>query len=323
MKNRFRSLLSTLLFLAFCTTLHAQNPGYATEITVSSDGTGDFRSIQSAIDATKSFPDVPITIRVGEGVYREKVRVYSWNPRLSIIGEDAATTVITYDDFFDRIDRGRNSTFHTYTLKVEANDFRLENITVENSAGPVGQAVALHVEGDRCSFVRCSFKGHQDTVYLAGERRRSHFSECHIEGTTDFIFGDAIVWFERCKILAKSDSYITAASTVEDSSHGFVFNQCRITAAPGVKAVHLGRPWRKHARTVFLHCTLSEAIAPEGWKAWSNAGNEQTTFYGEFNSQGPGAKPDQRITWSHQLTRDTAAEYTVQRVLGGWVIGKE
>ena len=319
MTNHSYSLLLALAVLGQCViSPRAQNPGYATEITVSQDGGGDFQSIQAAINATKSFPDVPITIRIGKGVYREKVRVYSWNPRLSLLGEDMETTVITFDDSFDRIDQGRNSTFHTYTLKVEANDFHMENITVENAAGPVGQAVALHVEGDRCSFVRCSFKGNQDTVYLAGERSRSHFLECRVEGTTDFIFGEATAWFDRCVIHAKSDSYITAASTVKGNPYGFVFNRCNISTAPGVKKVFLGRPWRKHARTVFLRCTLSDAIAPEGWKAWSNVDNKETTFYAEHDSQGPGANPDQRVDWSRQLTSDEATNYAVEKVLRGW-----
>ncbi|MBI1175819.1 pectin esterase [bacterium] len=323
MTKRFPKLLILLILLGqFANSLSAQNPGYATNITVALDGSGDFQSLQAAIDACKSFPDVPITIHLRPGTYHEKVCVYSWNPKLTILGENREKTVISFDDSFDRIGKGRNSTFHTYTLKVDADDFRLENVTVENTAGPVGQAIALHVEGDRCAFVNCKFKGNQDTVYLAGEHSRDYFSNCYIEGTTDFIFGEATAWFESCEIHAKADSFLTAASTAQRNPHGFVFNRCRVTTAAGLKEVYLGRPWRKFARTVFLRCTMSGAIAPEGWKAWSNADKKDTTFYGEFDSQGPGAKPDQRVDWSHQLSNVEAANYTMDKVLGDWLVNR-
>ena len=308
-----------ILFRLTANVSYAQHPDYATLITVAQDSSGDYTRIQEAIDATKSFPDVAITILVKPGVYREKVRVYSWNTKLSLVGEDRANTIISYHDHFEKINRGRNSTFHTYTLQVDANDFHLENITVENTAGPVGQAVALHGEGDRCSFVRCAFKGHQDTMYLAGERARHYFQDCYLEGTTDFIFGEATAWFENCEIRAKSDSYITAASTAEGNPYGFVFHRCTITTAPDVKKVYLGRPWRKFARTVFVECTLSDGVAPSGWEVWSNADDRQTTFYAEYNSLGPGATPEQRADWTHQLTPQQAKDYTLEKVLSGWV----
>jgi len=158
---------------------------------VAKDGSGDFTTIQAAINATKSFPDNRVTIILKNGVYREKVRVPSWNTLLSIVGEDRDNTIIVWDDYFNKINRGRNSTFFTYTLAVEADDFYAENLTVENSAGPVGQAVALDVEGNRCVFKNCRILGNQDTAYLDGEFSNQLFVNCKIEGTTDFIFGSA------------------------------------------------------------------------------------------------------------------------------------
>jgi Pectin methylesterase len=149
-------------------------------------------------------------------VYKEKVKVAACNPHLRLIGESVDKTILTYDDHFNKINRGRNSTFYTYTLLVEADDFRAENMTIENSAGPVGQAVALHVEGDRCAFVNCRLLGNQDTVYLAGQTSRDYFSNCYIEGTTDFIFGAATAYFEKCTLHCKTSSYATAASTNKD-----------------------------------------------------------------------------------------------------------
>lgn len=149
MNNLF---VAVLLFLASLSSLPLQADDTGFSYTVATDGSGDFKSIQAAIDATKAFPDAPIHIFIKNGIYAEKVRVYSWNTDLSLIGENKDSVIITYSDYFDKIALGRNSTFHTYTLKVEANDFHMENITVENAAGPVGQAVALHVEGDCLRF---------------------------------------------------------------------------------------------------------------------------------------------------------------------------
>ena len=287
------------------------------EITVAQDGSGDFESIQAAIDATKAYPPQRITIFIKNGVYREKVCVPSWNNQLSFIGEDRDNTIIVWDDYFDKINRGRNSTFFTYTLKVEADDFYAENLTISNAAGPVGQAVALHVEGNRCQFKNCKFLGNQDTAFLDGENSNQLFENCIITGTTDFIFGSATVVFQGCTIISKKDSYITAASTSKDKDFGFVFIECSLQADEGVQSVYLGRPWRPYAKTVFLNCFLGKHICTEGWAVWSNKEDKSTTFYAEYNSIGPGAGPD-RVEWAIQLSRKEASKYTLKNILGEW-----
>jgi pectinesterase len=307
-----------IMLLMLAGRLLAADPGYALELSVASDGSAQYATIQSAIDATKSYPDYPIAIRIAAGIYREKVRVPPWNPRLTLQGDGPDKTILVWDDHFDRIQRGRNSTFHTYTLKIEANEVRVESLTIENAAGPVGQAVALHVEGDRCSFEACLIKGHQDTVFLDGEGSRHFFKGCSIEGTTDFIFGQATAWFQDCQIHAKSDSFITAASTSPNQSHGLVFYECQFTAAPSVKEVRLGRPWRAHARTVLISCILDSAIHPEGWGAWSHGDQPTTTYYAEYQSTGKGARPSMRVEWSHQLTEQELSAHSRQKVLRGW-----
>lgn len=281
---------------------------------VAKDGSGDYTTIQAAIDATKAFPDAPVSIFIKEGVYHEKVRVYSWNTKLLLAGENKENTIVTYSDYFDGIALGRNSTFHTYTLKVEANDFTLMNITVVNGAGPVGQAVALHVEGDRCSFINCRFLGHQDTVYTAGESARQYFESCYIEGTTDFIFGEATVLFRKCRIHSKSNSYITAASTPGHVPHGYLFLECRLTADDGVNAVYLGRPWRDHAKVVFKSCELGSHILPEGWSNWAGTNRDQTAYYAEYGNYGAGADVSRRVKWSRILTKEEAGKYHVEAV---------
>lgn len=307
-----------IVFLFLCAGTQTFGQDYKTEMTVALDGSGDFTRVQDAINSCKAFPDVPITIRIKNGEYREKVKVHAWNTRLSLIGEDRTKTIITFGDYFAKIEAGRNSTFFTYTMMVNASDFHAENLTIENSAGPVGQAIALHVDGDRCSFVNCTFLGNQDTVYAAGEHARQYFDNCYIEGTTDFIFGAATVFFDDCEIHSKAESYITAASTPEHVQYGFVFYNCKLTAAEGVSNVYLGRPWRRFAKTVFINCEMGRHIIPEGWHNWDNPEAEKTVLYAEYGSKGPGANPAQRVSWSRQLSGKEARNYSWEAVLGDW-----
>lgn len=284
------------------------------DMTVAHDGSGNYTSIQEAINATKAFPPERITIFIKNGIYKEKVRVYSWNTDLTIIGESTDSTIVTYDDYFDKINLGRNSTFHTYTMKIEANNFIAENLTIENSAGPVGQAVALHIEADQCVFKNIKVLGNQDALYAAGINCRQYFKGCYIEGTTDFIFGAATVLFDNCTIHSKSNSYITAASTPEGIEFGYVFKNCKITADKGLNAVYLGRPWRKYAKTVFMNCELGSQIVPEGWATWSNSEDIHTTYYAEYQNYGQGAKTGKRVEWSHQLTNKEAEKFTISNI---------
>ena len=292
------------------------------EYVVALDGSGDFTSIQKALDACKIFPDQRITIHVKNGIYNEKVAILSGNTQLSIIGESVDKTIITFGDYFEKINRGRNSTFYTSTLKVDASDFVLENITIENSAGPVGQALALHVEGDRCVFRNCRFFGNQDTIYAAGKFSRQYFYNCYIEGTTDFIFGEATAVFEQCSLHAKVNSFLTAASTNEGKPFGFVFLNCKITAASGVDKVFLGRPWRSFAKVAYLNCEMGSFIIPEGWDNWSKAENEKTTQFAEYKNTGTGANTGKRVDWSVKLSPDEALKFNKENIFTplGWEI---
>ena len=308
--------LFSILTLLFALCGYGQ---YATEITVDQAGHGDFTSIQEAIYATKAFPEKDITIHIKNGVYKEKVTIYSWNNRLTLIGENADSTIITFDDHFDKINLGRNSTFHTHTLKVDANDVTLKNLTIENTAGPVGQAVALHLEGDRIQVINCKIHGNQDTIYGAGEGFRQYFNHCKIDGTTDFIFGEATMVFEKCTIISKSNSYITAASTPTTSEYGFVFIECDLGRLDkSVDEVYLGRPWRSFAKTVYINCKMDSYITPSGWNNWGSAEKEKTVFYGEYQSKGPGANNQNRVSWSHILTKKDATKYQLKNIFGNW-----
>ncbi|WP_281635874.1 pectate lyase [Flavobacterium marginilacus] len=284
-------------------------------IIVDQKGTGDFTTIQGAINAAKAYPSQRITIYVKNGTYYEKVKIHAWNTNISLIGESRDKTIITYDDYFAKINLGRNSTFYTYTVLVEGNDFSAKNLTIQNTSGPVGQAVALNVNANRALFSSCSFLGNQDTLFISGEENKNYFKDCYIEGTTDFIFGEATALFENCTVHSKSDSYATAASTPKGVAYGFVFKNCKLTAAQKVTQAYLGRPWRPYAKTVFINCEMGKHILPEGWHYWSKPEPETNTFYAEYKCSGEGFQPKNRVTWSYQLKDTEAKTYTIKKIL--------
>ncbi len=273
------------------------------DIVVARDGTGDYRTLTEAMEAIRAFMDYKVTVHVRKGIYKEKLVIPSWLQNVEIVGEDAEQTIITYDDHARINNMG---TFRTYTLKVEGNDITFRNLTIENNAEPLAQAVALHTEGDRLTFVRCRFLGNQDTVYTGAAGTCLYFKDCYIEGTTDFIFGPSTALFERCTLYSKRNSYITAASTPQDVEVGYVFVDCKLCAAPGVDKVYLGRPWRPYASTVFIRCEMGSHICPAGWDNWRNPANEKTARYGEYGNTGAGASMHGRVAWSVSLSQGQA-----------------
>lgn len=283
---------------------------------VAKDGSGDYLTIQAAINDCKAFPDKRITIFIKNGIYNEKVRVPEWNPLVSLIGESKENTIISYNDNFKSIDLGRNSTFYTATLSVEANNFEAKNLTIENTSGDVGQAIALSVNANEVIINNCRILGNQDTLYVSGNGFKNYFKDCFIEGTTDFIFGSATVFFESCTIHSLKDSFITAASTPKGVAFGFVFNNCKLTADKNVTQVYLGRPWRIYAKTIFLNCSMGSHIIPDGWENWSKPDAEKNSFYAEYNCSGFGYQPKLRVSWSHQLKLKEAKLYTLENCMG-------
>lgn len=284
-------------------------------IVVDRNGTGHFRNIQQAIDSVRAFdPKGEMTIYIKKGVYKEKLVLHTHLTNVKLVGEDRDKTIINYDD---HANVNKMGTFRSYSFKISGNDITVENLTIENSAAPMGQAVALFVEGDRVIFRNCRFLGNQDTIYTGREAMRQYFENCYIEGTTDFIFGPSTAWFENCRIYCKSNSYITAASTPENIKYGYVFNNCTVELAPGVDREYLGRPWRAYAMTLFMNCSLPKGIKPEGWENWRNPENEKTARYMEYNNTGEGAATAGRVKWAKMLTKQEAAEYTIENVLKG------
>ena len=306
------SLVIVTLIVSFQCFSQTSNPDqYKYDFTVAKDGSGDFKYIQDAIDAMRVYPLRRITLYIKNGVYNEKIVLPSDNTDVSFIGESVDKTIISFNDYSGR---GKLTTFTSYTAKISGNRFIAENITFMNSAGPVGQALALYVDADKAVFKNCRFVGNQDTIYAAGENARQYFVDCYIEGTTDFIFGPSTAVFQNCTIKAKTNSFITAANTPQGKKFGFVFLDCKIIVDTSVTKLFLGRPWRSYSRTVFIRCQLPKQIAPDGWNNWGNPENEKTTFYAEYKNTGEGADTKSRVAWSKQLSEKDAKEFTPENI---------
>ena len=306
-----RKVLGLLLLLVAVSGTWAQER--RDTLVVSRDGTGDFRTLQEAVESARAFMDYTVTIYVKNGVYKEKVIVPSWVENIDIIGEDRDKTIITYDD---HANINKMGTFRTYTVKVEGSDITFKNLTIENNAAQLGQAVALHTEGDRLKFINCRILGNQDTIYTGAKFTRLYFKDCYIDGTTDFIFGPSTALFENCMIHSKRNSYVTAASTPKEAKYGYIFKHCKLTAEPGVDKVYLGRPWRPYAYTLFIECELGKHIVPAGWHNWGKQSNEETARYMEYKYTGEGANVSERVAWSKQLTKKEAEAVTVDAIFG-------
>lgn len=311
--------------------LSAQTTDNRFELTVAQDGSGDFKTIQEAINNVRDHAEKKVVIAIKPGVYNEKVVIPSFKRNITLKGVDKDKTVISFDDYSGKPFRGidvtgnpKYSTYTSYTLLIQGNDCSIENLTVENAAGRVGQAVALNTEGDRIVIKNCSILGNQDTVYLAKGGTRNYFENCYINGTTDFIFGAATAYFYNCTIESLSNSYVTAASTTHFDSYGFVFVDCKLTAKDStVNQVFLGRPWRPYAKTVFINSDMGSHIVQDGWNPWKGDKNfpdkDKTVFYAEYGSKGEGAKDlSKRVSWSHLLKKSELKQYELQNVLNGW-----
>ncbi|HKQ76423.1 MAG TPA: pectinesterase family protein [Blastocatellia bacterium] len=314
----------TQLFLCCLVAFMCALTSLAADATVAPNGDGQFKSIQDAIMAApQGLPSAqrPWVIHVKPGVYKELIYVQRERRYIKLEGEDAAKTIITFDlnANLPGPDGKPIGTFRTPTAQIDGDGFSAENITFENSAGPVGQALALRVDGDRVAFRNCRFLGWQDTILL--NRGRQYFENCYIAGHVDFIFGAATAFFERSHIHCLRDGYITAASTPADQPFGFVFSHCKITGETPAVKTYLGRPWRAYGATIFLNAEMSEVVRPVGWHNWTGPEREKTARYAEFNSRGPGGQTQTRVTWARQLTEAEANAITVEKVLsdgGDW-----
>lgn len=286
------------------------------DFVVAKDGSGDFFTVQEAVNAVPDFRKAGrTTILVRKGVYKEKVIIPASKINISLIGESGA--VLTNDDYASRLNYfgEEMSTSGSSTCYIYAPDFYAENLTFENTAGRVGQAVACFVSGDRAYFKNCRFLGNQDTLYTYGKSSRQFYEYCYIEGTVDFIFGWSTALFKDCVIHSLADGYVTAPATDKGKSYGYVFVGCRLTGSDGARKVYLSRPWRPYAQAVFIHCELGKHIAPEGWNNWNKKEAEKTVFYAEYENRGEGAYTKGRASFGKQLKE--IKKYGADRILAG------
>jgi pectinesterase len=323
--------LICMLLLGFCVQSISQgfDPKYPPQLVVAQDGSGNYKTIQEAVNSVRDLGQQRVTIYIRKGTYHEKLIVPSWKTAISLIGDSTGIVTITNADYSGKpVPGGKDafglekfSTYTSYTVLVQGNDCILQNLTIENTSGRVGQAVALHVEGDRCIFKNCRILGNQDTLYATTETSRQYYENCYIEGTTDFIFGEATCVFQSCTIKALTDSYITAASTRPIHEFGYVFFDCKLIADTAVHKEFLGRPWRPYAKTVFIRTEMGAHILPQGWNPWPGdkmfPDKEKTAYYAEYGSTGPGANPKSRVGWSHQLTSKELKKYTLKNIFAG------
>ena len=299
-----RTIRFVLLLLTF------SSAAIAADITVATDGSGDVKSVQAAVDRVPVNNARRFVIAIKPGTYTEQIRIPASKPYISLIGTDASTTLLR----FSISNKEAGSTSAAYAAYIGGHDFYAENVTFENSFGTGSQAVAVLVEADRAVFKKCRFLGWQDTLYA--KNGRQYYKDCYIEGHVDFIFGQAAAVFDDCEIHSKDDGYITAPMRfAADEPAGFVFNKCRLTSNKKI-GVYLGRPWRDYGRTVFLETEMGGHIRPAGWHHWQPE-REKTAFMAEYRSTGPGGSIDARVKWSRQLTEAEAKAFAAATFLKG------
>jgi len=311
-----RTRILIVVSLLFAVTANAQK-----RIVVAQDGSGNYKTVQEAINAVPDMSEKVTEIYIKAGTYKERITVSKAKTNVTLVGEDANKTILTWNDYAAKLDSsgkalGTSKTASVYAMGV---GFTAKNITFENSSGPVGQALAIYVGADKAAFFNCRFLGFQDTILTNGLGCREYYYDCYIEGTTDFIFGPSTAFFDKCKIFCKQGGlYITAASTPDTTKYGYVLLNCDISGSSRDNSFQLGRPWRPYAKVVYLKCNLSAVIKDNGWDNWKNEANEKTAYYAEYKNTGPGYQPEKRVAWSHQLTDDEAKTYTKALVLRGW-----
>ena len=303
--------------LAAPATLPATLPS---QITVAQDGSGQFKTVQEAIDSIPAYPRQTVDIHILPGKYVQQVTIPRIKPHIHLIGDDPATTILSFNLGAPMLgpDHKPIGTFATPSVRFLSDDVSAQGITFENTLGPHGQALAVEIAGDRIAFDNCRFLGWQDTIF-ADSSGRNYFHNCYVEGHVDFIFGKSTAVFDSCEIHSKEKGYLTAASTEPYTPFGYVFVRCKLTADANVKpaSVYLGRPWRPYGATAFIDCEMGPHIRPEGWFNWKNPANEKTARYAEYNNMGPGANTSERVSWAHQLTPAEASQYDIAKILAG------
>ncbi len=319
MKISIRIIFTVFLLHAVMFDVNAQKQ---INITVAQDGTGNYKTVQEALNKVPTDNKIPFIIHIKNGVYKERLILDTRKNFVTLIGEDKNKTILTYDNHAGlKLANGDTiNTWSSASFFIYADNFTAENITFQNNAGfTAGQATALFVFGTREAFKNCRMIGFQDVLFCSGQGTLQYYENCYIEGTTDFIFGPATAVFNHCEMHSKKNSHVTAASTPREIPYGFVFFDCKLTADSGLNKVSLGRPWQPNASVTYIHCYIGSHIIPEGWSNWKNPDNEKTARFAEYENSGPGANITSRVSWSRQLTKEEFEQkYTIKKILGDW-----
>lgn len=281
-----------------------------------------FPTIQNALDHAPQPKDGGrVIIRITPGIYHERIWVAQNRPNVELLGlgKSSADTVITAGHFA----KESGGTFFTETAEIAGNGFIADNLTFANSAGRVGQALAISVLADRAIFKHCRFLGYQDTLFA--NYGRQYYVDDYIQGAVDFIFGNATAVFDHDTIDSIGSGFITAQSRLRaDSPTGYVIRDSTLTIAPQVQTdqhrrhfVGLGRPWRPYARVIYLNTYMPPGILPQGWVKWNATDPAKTTFYAEYHCKGPGANQQERVPWEHKLTKAEVRSFQPDNFLRG------
>jgi pectinesterase len=283
-------------------------------LVVASDGSGEFKTLQAAFDAVPDKNKDPVVIEIRPGTYKGQVKLLRNKTHVTLRGKDAKTTILTNDWNAKHIgsDGKEVGTSESFSVLIQPSDVVAENLTIENTAGDTGQALALSATGDRQVFRNCRILGWQDTVYSNGGRQ--YYDHCYIEGRVDFIFGNGQAVFDHCELHSKNGGFITAGSTDKAKPWGYVFLDCELT---GSGSTFLGRPWYDNASATYVRCKMGAHIDPRGWDNFGNSAKEKTARFAEYKCTGPGANRSKRVPWSKELTAAEAAKLTVENLLGG------
>lgn len=325
---------SLFVIVCFLSGLVLSSSAQVFDYIVAADGSGDFTSVQAAINACPDKEHKIIFIK--NGIYKEKVTIGSHaqasNKLLSIIGEDPDKVIITWDDYNGKMVDGKAiDAQNCGTVIVNAADFYAENIVIANTAGEVGPAIALYNVGDRQTFKRCKILGHQDTHRLR-KGRRSYFYDCYVEGTVDYIYSGGTAIFDNCQLhTIREGGYITAPEDItyfmeangKKYYYEFVFRNCKLTS-PNNMTYFLGRPWKINCSAVFLSCKMA-GVKDQGWSVWSGNNNHETAFFAEHNSMdmaGNLLDVSKRISWSNQLTKEEVDTYYTPEKIYSFISGE-
>ena len=314
-KKIFVSMLMSILLCIL--SIPSPASAYTANITVAKDGSGNYKTVQAALDSIPANNTSRKIIYIKNGTYKEKVR--PTKPYVSLIGQDKNKTIITYNDHVDT-SKASSYNLETPTVIIKAKDFSAENINFVNTSGQIERANAIKVQSDRASFYNCIIFGGQDTLLLNNSGERAYFSKCTISGDVDFIYGAMIAAFDSCIINSNDKTgYITAASTPQQQKYGFLFVNCNLTRDSSVTTggVYLGRPWRPYASVVYKNCTMDAHINLTGWNNWGNSANEATARYMEYGSSGTGWNASKRVKWAKTLSAKEAENYTVNNYMKG------